>query len=210
MRLVSKLAISVVILMAVIMVGTGFCHAQIASGQIAPIFSLKDFKGKTYDLSQMKDHPMIILYFFDVESRPSQQGLLSLNKLAKQYKDADFIVWGITRSSKEKVDNFVNMTNLSFPILIDKTHVSEIYQARLILPTVCIIGPKVKVLDYFQGGGKTTEVMLLRLAERELQRNQIMLAKAIIQNIENKKPPKPESQNNQRVCGFARRKPERS
>jgi peroxiredoxin len=146
MKLVSKSAISVVMLMVVIMVGTGFCHAQLTPGQIAPVFSMEDFKGKTYDLSQMKDHPMIILYFFDVESRPSQQGLLSLNKLAKQYKDADFIVWGITRSSREKVDNFVNMTNLSFPILIDKTHVSEIYQARLILPTVCIIGPKVKVL----------------------------------------------------------------
>lgn len=72
MRLVSKLAISVVMLMAVIMVGIGFCHAQLTSGQIAPVFSLEDFTGKTYDLSQMKDHPMIILYFFDVESRPSQ------------------------------------------------------------------------------------------------------------------------------------------
>jgi tetratricopeptide (TPR) repeat protein len=191
MKFVSKLAISAAILMAVTTVGIGFCHAQLTSGQIAPIFSLKDFKGKAYDLSQMKDHPMIILYFFDVESRPSQQGLLSLDRLAKQYKDSDFIVWGITRSSKEKVENFVDMTNPSFPILLDKldkTHVSELYQARLILPTVCIIGPEVKVLDYFQGGGKTTEVMLVRLAERELQRNQIILAKAISQNIENNNP----------------------
>jgi len=188
MRLVSRLAISAAIVMAVTTAGIGFCHAQPTSGQVAPIFSLKDFKGKAYDLSQMKDHLMIILYFFDVESRPSQQGLLSLDQLAKQYKDTDFIVWGITRSSKKKVENFVDMTNPSFPILIDKTRVSELYQARLILPTVCIIGPGVKVLDYFQGGGKTTEVMLLRLAERELQRNQIILAKTISQNIENNNP----------------------
>ncbi|RZB36022.1 MAG: hypothetical protein SRB2_02527 [Desulfobacteraceae bacterium Eth-SRB2] len=188
MRLFSRLAISAAILMAVTTVGIGFCHAQLTPGQIAPIFSLKDFKGKVYDLSQMKDHPMIILYFFDVESRPSQQGLLNLDQMAKQYKDADFIAWGITRSSKEKVENFVDMTNPSFPILIDKNQVSELYQARLILPTVCIIGPEIKVLDYFQGGGKTTEVMLLRLAERELQRNQIILAKAISQNIENNNP----------------------
>jgi tetratricopeptide (TPR) repeat protein len=188
MKLVSKLAISATILMAVTTVGIGFCHAQLTPGQIAPIFSLKDFKGKAYDLSQMKDHPMIILYFFDVESRPSQQGLLNLDQMAKQYKDADFIAWGITCSSKEKVENFVDMTNPSFPILIDKTQVSELYQARLILPTVCIIGPEIKLLDYFQGGGKTTEVMLLRLAERELQRNQIILAKAISQNIENNNP----------------------
>jgi tetratricopeptide (TPR) repeat protein len=188
MKLVSKWAISAAILVAVTTVGIGFSHAQLIPGQIAPIFSLKDFKGKAYDLSQMKDHPMIILYFFDVESRPSQQGLLNLDQMAKQYKDADFIAWGITCSSKEKVENFVNMTNPSFPILIDKTQVSELYQARLILPTVCIIGPEIKLLDYFQGGGKTTEVMLLRLAERELQRNQIILAKAISQNIENNNP----------------------
>jgi tetratricopeptide (TPR) repeat protein len=188
MKLVSKWAISAAILVAVTTVGIGFSHAQLTPGQIAPIFSLKDFKGKAYDLSQMKDHPMIILYFFDVESRPSQQGLLNLDQMAKQYKDADFIAWGITCSSKEKVENFVDMTNPSFPILIDKTQVSELYQARLILPTVCIIGPEIKLLDYFQGGGKTTEVMLLRLAERELQRNQIILAKAISQNIENNNP----------------------
>jgi len=188
MRLVSKLFISAAILMAVTTNGIGFCHAQLTSGQIAPVFSLKDFKGNTYDLSRMKDHPMIILYFFDVESRPSQQGLLNIDQLSKQYKDANLMVWGVTRSSADKVNKFITTVQPSFPVLMDTSGVSDLYHARLILPTICILGPDLKLLDYFQGGGKTTEVMLLRLAERELQRNQIILAKTISQNIENKNP----------------------
>ena len=188
MRLVSKLFISAAILMAVTTNGIGFCHAQLTSGQIAPVFSLKDFKGNAYDLSRMKDHPMIILYFFDVESRPSQQGLLNIDQLSKQYKDANLMVWGVTRSSADKVNKFITTVQPSFPVLMDTSGVSDLYHARLILPTICILGPDLKLLDYFQGGGKTTEVMLLRLAERELQRNQIILAKTISQNIENKNP----------------------
>jgi len=188
MRLVSKLVISAAILMAVTTNGIGFCHGQLTSGQTAPVFSLKDFKGNAYDLSQMKDHPMIILYFFDVESRPSQQGLLNIDQLSKQYKDADLMVWGVTRSSADKVNKFITTVQPSFPVLMDTSGVSELYHARLILPTICILGPDLKLLDYFQGGGKTTEVMLLRLAERELQRNQIILAKTISQNIENNNP----------------------
>jgi tetratricopeptide (TPR) repeat protein len=188
MRLVSKLIISAAIWVAVTTVGTGFCHAQLTSGQIAPVFSLKDVKGNAHDLSRMNHQPMVIIYFFDVDSRPSQEGLLNIDQLAKQYKDADLMVWGVTRSSADRVNNFITTVQPSFPVLMDTSGVSDLYHARLILPTICILGPDLKLLDYFQGGGKTTEVMLLRLAERELQRNQIILAKTISQNIENNNP----------------------
>lgn len=163
-------------------------QAQISSGQMAPIFSLKDFKGQTYDLSQMREQPMLILYFFDVESRPSQEGLLSLNQLMRQYKGANFIVWAITLSPKEKVTKFIEASGITFPVLLDLSKVSDLYQARQILPTVCTLGSGLKVLDYFQGGGKTTETMLIRLAERQLQRKQTQLAKAISEEVSKKNP----------------------
>ncbi|MBW1862785.1 MAG: tetratricopeptide repeat protein [Deltaproteobacteria bacterium] len=174
--------------MTVIMLGTNLCDGQVTSGQIAQVFSLKDVKGMTHDLSQMKERPMVILYFFDADSRPSQEGLLSLDQLAKRYDDADLIVWGITLSSTEKVASFLTKTSPSLPILLDKSGVSDLYQARLIIPTVCILGPKLMVLDHFQGGGKTTEIMLLRLAERTLQRKQTVLAKAISDEVSKKNP----------------------
>jgi tetratricopeptide (TPR) repeat protein len=108
--------------------------------------------------------------------------------LAKQYREADMRVWAITLSPKEKVDSFAASTGLGFPILLDQSGVSDRYEARAILPTVCIIGPGLQVLDYFQGGGKTTDMMLVRLAERELQRKQTSIAKAISTEVIKKDP----------------------
>lgn len=183
-----------------IIFGSEVCYGQLSSGQAAPIFSLKDIKGQPYDLSRMKESPIIILYFFDVDSRPSQEGLLSLNQLTKQYKGVDLIVWAITISPKDKVTSFMTSTGLGFPILTDRSGVSDLYQARLILPSVCIIGPGLKILDYFQGGGKTTETMLVRVAERELQRKQMKTAKAISKGVMKKNP---ENINAMAVNGYA-------
>jgi len=171
-----------------ILFGNKVCYGQMISGQGAPVFSTQDLKGQTLDLSQMKGRPMVILYFFDVDSRPSQEGLLSLNQLAKQYKEADLVVWAITVSQKEKVDRFMASTGITFPVLLDRSNISDLYQARFILPTVCIIGPNLKILDYYQGGGKTTETMLVRVAERELQRKQTKMAKAISEEVVKKNP----------------------
>ena len=109
-------------------------------------------------------------------------------------------VWGITRSSREAAVEFTNQANLTFPVLLDASDVSDLYQARLILPTVCILGPELKALDYFQGGGKTTEIMLVRLAERTLQRKKTMVAKAISNTVIEKNPGNIEAQS---VKGYA-------
>lgn len=176
------------LIIAVIMLTGGLSYAQISSGQDAPVFSLKDLDGKAYDLSQMKQQPMTILYFFDVDSRPSQDGLLSLNSLKKKYKETDLVVWALTTSGKDKVAAFAKSTGLGFPVLLDNSNVSGLYNAGMILPTVCTIGPGLKILDYFQGGGKTTETMLVRVAERELQRKQTQFAKAISDEVIKKDP----------------------
>lgn len=176
-----------VMVTAVLVFSSGTGHAQPASGQPAPVFTLKDVGGRIFDLSTMKEMPLTILYFFDVNSRPSQEGLLSLNELARQHK-ADLGVWAITASPKDKVAQFASSTGLSFPILLDGANVNALYQAKQVLPVVCIVGPGLKVLDYFQGGGKTTEAMLERLAERELQRKKTPVAKAISQVVAKKNP----------------------
>lgn len=188
MRLTARLFASFAVCITTIMVGPELSCGQLAPGDAAPVFSLQDLGGKFYDLSTMKEQSMIVLYFLDVESRPSLEGLLSLDRLAKQYEDADMIMWGITLSHEGKVSTFIDRTNPGFPILLDKTGVSDLYQARVVLPTICIIGPNLKLLDYFQGGGKTTEIMMVKLAERQLQRKQAMKARAISRQGEKKGP----------------------
>jgi len=188
MRVASRIFTYVFAVLAMTIVGAGLCFGQLNTGKTVPLFSLKDIQGKTYDISVLKNQPMVIIYFFDVESRPSLEGLLNIDTLSKQYKNADLMVWGITCSQKGKVSNFIDQTKPTFPVLLDTAGVSDLYQARLILPTVCILGPELSLLDFFQGGGKTTEVMLVRLAERKLQRKQTMIAKAISDKVVEKNP----------------------
>lgn len=163
-------------------------YAQLKPGRAAPLFSLKNIKGQSFDLAGMKDQPMLILYFFDVDSKSSQEGLLSLDRLSKKYKDADLAVWGITRAPAVKVTRFLSQSNVNFTILIDNGTVSDQYAARLVLPTVCIVGPDLALLDYIQGGGKTTENILMALAERKLQNRQPEIAKALSLEVTRKDP----------------------
>lgn len=161
---------------------------QVKIGHTAPNFSLSALNGETLGLADVMAHPMVILYFFDVESQPSQEGLLSLDRMAKKFPKEHVQVWGITQSSKPKVKRFVNQTQLMFPTLLDNKNVSDLYNARVVLPTVCILGPGLRVLEHIQGGGKSTEIMLVRLAETELRRKKFALAKALSQEAEKKNP----------------------
>jgi tetratricopeptide (TPR) repeat protein len=159
------------------------CYGQINIGEKAHMFSLKDLKSISYDLSDMEDKPIMMLYFFDAESRPSQEGLLSLHHLTKKYHEAGLIVWAITLSDIKSISGFVKNSGISFPVLLDDSNTSKLYNAEMILPTVCILGPDLHILDYFQGGGETTEKMMVRVAERQLQRKQTMMAKAISDEV---------------------------
>lgn len=171
-----------------VLLWSGHSYAQLAQGGAAPVFSLADAKGRMFDLSKAKDQPLTILYFFAADSRPSQEGLLGLNDLAGRHPSTGLAVWAITLSSPDKVRQFASQTGLSFPVLLDNGKVSDLYKARTVLPAVCIVGPGLKVLDYFQGGGKTTEAMLTRLAERELQRRQTKMARGIGEAVVKKNP----------------------
>lgn len=183
---------------SVIMVGTLVCMLSLVSstpalakfltGQTAPTFALKDLNGQMQDFAKVSGNDLKILYFFDAKARVSQEGLISLNDLARQYKSANMLVWGITRSSKSDVQRFKAGSRVDIPILLDTSNVSNLFNARVVLPTVCIVGPRSKVLHHFQGGGKSTEIMLTRLAEVQLQRGQPTLAVAISDQVIEKNP----------------------
>lgn len=187
MRHVARVIVCLALAFAVSAAGGAPCHA-VSVGQAAPEFALKDLGGKMYNLSLMKKSPMVVLYFFDAASRPSQEGLLSLDQIAKKYKGGQLTVWGITASTRAHASDFAAKTKPSFPILHDMAGVSDQYGAKAILPTVCILGPDLKVMDVFQGGGKTMSVMLTRIAERKLQQKDTVLAMAISDEATKKSP----------------------
>ena len=176
----------VFILLDLFCVSSAIC--AIKTGQKAPGFALADLSGQQRSLIETQGRQMTVLFFFDAQSSSSQGGLLMLDRLLKQYKDQQLIVWGITRSKPEAVHQFVQKTGIKFPILLDTAEVSRQYDAQIILPVACSLGPGLEVLDYFQGGGQTAEVMLVRLAERQMHRNQPLLAKAMADTVTDNDP----------------------
>ena len=166
----------------------GSAVSAIKTGQKAPGFTLADISGQQRSLKETQGRQMTVLFFFDAQSSASQGGLLMLDRLLQQYKDEQLAVWGITRSKPDAVNEFVRKTKIKFPILVDKADVSRLYDAQIILPVACTLGPGLEVLDYFQGGGKTAEVMLVRLAQRQIHRDQPQLAKAIATSVTQKDP----------------------
>jgi tetratricopeptide (TPR) repeat protein len=163
----------------VLLVWSGAASGSALVGAQAPDFTLPDLSGSTHQLASLQDRPMVMLYFFDAASKPSHSGLVTLDRLCARYGHAKLVVWAITRSSKEQVHRFVAQAPIGFPILVDSGPVSRNYQADRILPTTCILGPDLSVLDLLQGGGQSAEVMLQRLAQRALQHRQSDLARAV-------------------------------
>lgn len=157
--------------------------SNIRAGQIAPRFTLSDSNGRSFALDEINGRQMTVLYFFDAGSDASQGGLLILDRLLRKYSDKQLVVWGITRSNTQAVAQFNKKAKLQFSILLDTAYVSKKYGAGPILPVVCTIGPGLEVLDYFQGGGETIEVMLTRLAERQIHRDQTQLAKEMAASV---------------------------
>lgn len=188
MRNLSNYIIIGVVLGLLCLAGPPSALSQITIGETAPDFTLQDLNGSIHPLADIKPRGLIVLYFFDTESRASLEGLEYLTFLKKKYQAADLVVWGITRGDTAQITQFIKSHKPGFPILHDSQDVSQLYEAQFILPTVCIIGPELKILEYIQGGGETTEQMLTALAEKTLQRNDTVLAKAISKQVQKKKP----------------------
>jgi tetratricopeptide (TPR) repeat protein len=172
-------------------------------GQPGPDFRLNDTRGTPYILSALKDHQMAVLYFFDAASRPSQEGLAYLDSLKKRFSDDNLVVWAITPSPSDAVARYTKQADPIFPILLDPGDVCDQYGAKAVLPTVFVMGPERKILDVFQGGGKTTEILLVRLAERTLSRKENQMAKAMADTVIARNPDNVEARA---VKGYAEMK----
>jgi tetratricopeptide (TPR) repeat protein/peroxiredoxin len=163
-------------------------------GAPAPDFTLKDIHGGSHQLASLRSRPMVMLYFFDAASKPSHSGLAALDQLCSRYGRNQLTVWAVTRSSRRQIDRFVSESPIGFPILMDTGPVSKTFQADRILPTTCILGPDLKVMDLLHGGGRSAEVMLARLAQRALQQRKSEFAAAVVKKVVHDNPQNVEAQ----------------
>jgi len=147
---------------------TGGAAAELRQASAAPRFALNDLHGSLVEVKSLHGKRLLVLYFFDVESRPSLEGLGALNLLARQHPE-ELVVYGVSSSPPELIKRYVAEHHITIPQLLDTNRVRDLYGARQVLPVGCIVGQDFKVLEYYQGGGAGFNSAIIGRIRRELQ-----------------------------------------
>lgn len=137
-------------------------QAQLAAGQAAPTFALKDSEGNLHELADFRDADWVILYLCDLKSSSNLKGLERLNALLESRRGSDIRGFVVTPSPVEQARAYVKEHSISFPLLIDDAGVVDMYHSHLILPTVYILRRGLIVSKVILGGGRSMEMQLQR------------------------------------------------
>ncbi len=106
----------------------------------APNFTLEDLCGKKVELHSFKGK-VILLVFWATWCGPCKKEMPSMEALYRQFKHRDFVLLGISvdYEKKERVKEFIEKNDWSFPILLDpKLRAYRLYEIKGI-PTSILI-----------------------------------------------------------------------
>lgn len=103
---------------------------MLETGQTAPDFTLKDYKGNDVSLSQFKGKK-VVLYFYPKDNTPGcTKEACSLRDSHDKLSDLNAVVLGISPDEGEKHSKFIEKFNLPFTLLSDPEHtVLALYEA---------------------------------------------------------------------------------
>ncbi|WP_158800037.1 peroxiredoxin [Pedobacter sp. L105] len=122
----------------------------LASGKVAPDFTLYDSDGKKTSLSQFKGK-IVLLDFFFVGCGACMQTLAPLDKLDKKYKNKNFVILSISdRDSKKLVTEFKESQHISNQVYPNGGDVAKLYHMTA-GPTFYFIDQEGKISSAFIG-----------------------------------------------------------
>ncbi len=140
---------------------------KLSPGMAAPDFELENLEGKSVKLSELKGKP-VFLDFWATWCGPCRRALPHTQEFAKKYKDKAHILAINVRESKEKVQQFMEQNNYTFPVLLDtEGEVARAYQVSGI-PQFVIIDAEGKIQLIKVGYGQGVERELERVLQRAI------------------------------------------
>ena len=122
----------------------GMTH--IASGNLAPGFSLKSLDGKEFSLSKTLGNGLVVLSFFKVSCPVCQFTYPFLERLFQRYGGDGVTFLCVSQDNASATRDFAREYGVTFPILLDDSRytVSNAYGLTMV-PTVFLIEPDGKV-----------------------------------------------------------------
>jgi peroxiredoxin len=124
--------------------------ALLASGAVAPDWSLYTAEGKKVSLTEMKGK-VVLLDFFFIGCEGCMRSLKPLNKLHEKYKNQNVAMVSMTyRDSKKSVIEFKKNYNIKYPIYVDAGDVVKLYHVEG-FPTFYLINKEGKIANVIVG-----------------------------------------------------------
>jgi len=99
----------------------GSFAAEAPVGQQCEAFSLRDYRGKTYNLAEVKE-PVVVIAFIGVECPLAKLYTERLNEIAANYADQGVTVLGVDANVQDSITEiaaFARRQKIAFPILKD-------------------------------------------------------------------------------------------
>jgi tetratricopeptide (TPR) repeat protein len=169
-------------------------------GGAVPAFRLSTLEGGQFDLAAVKERPLTVLYFFSPAAAASRHGMELLGDLNRRYGATDIGVVAVAVGTRESVKRWVAQPAPGVTVLVDDGHVSRLYEVGQVLPVAYLIGPELQMLNQVVGGGKGGHKFLVRLAERQLGRRKIHVARSLASEAVRQAP---EDTDAKAVLGYA-------
>jgi len=137
------------------------------TGFLAPDFELIDADGKTYRLSALRGHP-ILINFWASWCTPCRQEMPAMERVYRQYQSQGFLILAVNSANQDSRTNalaFSDQLELSFPILFDDS--GETYQKYQVhaLPTSFFVNADGIIQDVIVGGPMAEALLEIRVAQ---------------------------------------------
>jgi peroxiredoxin len=126
---------------------------EVAVGDTAPNFAIKDTNGHIIILSDYAKQP-VVLRFFETDCRFCRADTPIINVYFEKYKDQGLHVFYVAayHENKSTVTEFMQALEVPFPVIIDKdAKLADLYNV-LLYPQTIIITPEQKIKAIIPGG----------------------------------------------------------
>jgi len=118
----------------------------------APVFTLKGLKGGEINLEDLKGKT-VLLHFWATWCKPCIKEMPTMEKFYNTFKDKNFEILAVSidRGNVKGVESFVNMTGMTFPVLLDQDQTVRKKYFINGLPTSYLIDNKGKMKGFISG-----------------------------------------------------------
>jgi peroxiredoxin len=98
-------------------------------GTKATDFNLKDLKGKTHILSELKGK-VVVLNFWFVECKPCIMEMPELNELVEEFKEKNIVFLAIALNDKKELKKFLKTTDFNYKVVANGQTSADSYGVK--------------------------------------------------------------------------------